>query len=137
MDQAGVLIVAGSIGGLLLGLFGLTALLTVGRQRRAWKRQRLLEDTNPYQPGTLKIPAEYAPPAPVMPTVKQVFRRSISNAKTEPIPEHYRLKPQEGTPEQVVIQIDPLDGPTRDQRNVQKLIAYLKEEAERNNGKAS
>lgn len=96
-----------------------------------------MEDTNPYKPGSLKIPAEYAPKAPVMPTVKQVLRKSISNEKTEPIPEHYRLKPQEGTPEQVVIQIDPLDGPTRDERNVQKLIAYLKEEAERSNADAS
>jgi hypothetical protein len=131
--QGVYLIVAGSIAALLLGMVALTVVLSLFRQRRAWKKQQLTDDTHPYKPGSLVVPPSYEAKEVIPPTVKHVLRRSISNDKTEPIPEHQRLKPQEGTPDQVVIQIDPLDGPTRDQRNVQKLIAYLKEEADRSN----
>lgn len=132
----GFIIVAGSIGGLLLGLVVLTLLLSFFRQRRARKKQQMTDDTNPYKPGSIKLPAAYVPKEPLLPpTVKRVVR--TANDKTEPIPEHLRLKPQAGTPDQVVIQIEPLEGPTRDESNVKKLIAYLKEEASRSNASKS
>src|SRR5262249_36763557 len=48
-------------------------------------------------------------------------------AKRAPLPDAQRLPIQSGTPEQVVLSIEPNAGPTRDQRNVQKLIEFLKE----------
>jgi hypothetical protein len=44
------------------------------------------------------------------------------------IPDQYRIPIRQGTPDQVVLSIQPSDGPNRDQRNVQKLIEFLKSE---------
>jgi len=48
--------------------------------------------------------------------------------KRTPLPDSFRLPVQPGTPDQVVLSIEPEEGPTRDQRNVQKLIDFLKQE---------
>ena len=48
--------------------------------------------------------------------------------KRPPLPDAQRLPVQAGTPDQVVLSIERSNEPTRDQRNVQKLIEYLKQE---------
>ncbi|MEO8611429.1 MAG: hypothetical protein ABI690_26260 [Chloroflexota bacterium] len=48
--------------------------------------------------------------------------------KRAPLPEAMRMPVQPGTPDQVVLSIERSSEPTRDQRNVQKLINFLKQE---------
>ncbi len=111
--------------GFLLCLLTLIAVLSIFRQRRAWKEQQADTRTRPptglaeaiKNSEALKH-SEVAPP-PKMPI----------KPKTKPIPEHHRLPVREAAPDQVVIQIEPSEDPTRDQRNVQRLIAFLKDES--------
>ena len=45
-----------------------------------------------------------------------------------PLPNTAQLKNQTNSADHLLLSIEPLDGPTRDQRNVQKLIDFLKQE---------
>jgi hypothetical protein len=45
-----------------------------------------------------------------------------------PLPNTALLKNQASSTDHLLLSIEPLDGPTRDQRNVQKLINFLKQE---------
>jgi hypothetical protein len=107
------------LGGFLLCLLMLIAVLSMFRQRRAWKEH--LADTRIRPPKGLSEAVKQAAAAP--PTSPKM------PVKPQPIPEHQRLPAREAAPDQVVIQIDPPEGPTRDQRNVQRLIAFLKDES--------
>lgn len=120
------------VGGFILCLLTLIAVLSFFRQHRAWKEHRA--DTLVHPPddwaeavknqGT-DTPAKKAPSKPhVQPQVKPA------------VAEHQRLPVREATPDQVVIQIDPPPGPSRDQQNVQRLIEFLKNES-KNNAKVS
>ena len=111
-------------GSLVLTLISVIALLSIFRQKRA---QRTAPHSHATQPlPTVEISemdtvAEETQPVKIVekpaPTVKPRF---------VPEPEHLRLPVREGTPDQVVIQIDAPEGPSRAQANVQRIIAYLK-----------
>jgi hypothetical protein len=45
-----------------------------------------------------------------------------------PLPNTANLKTQTSSTDHLLLSIEPLEGPTRDQRNVQKLIDFLKQE---------
>jgi hypothetical protein len=45
-----------------------------------------------------------------------------------PLPNTAQLKTQTASTDHLLLAIEPLEGPTRDQRNVQKLIDFLKQE---------
>ena len=108
-------------------LFGVVALLSLLRRRR-----------NPPQPSVAEIFAplsdETRPMNAVEDTQQFVPLASLTarlvdpTAKRAPLPDVQRLPVQAGTPDQVVLSIEPSEGPTRDQRNVQKLIEFLKQE---------
>lgn len=106
------------VGGLVLTLIGLIALLSLARQYRAWRQDRAVM---------------YAPPADAL---VQAVDRAVTPARLTERPTQPRrlvagadvvaLPVREGRPDQVVIDIHPPDGPTRDQQNIQRLIDYLK-----------
>ena len=108
-------------------LFSVVALLSLLRRRR-----------NPPQPSVAEIFAplsdETRPMSAVEDTQQFVPLGSLTarlmdpTAKRAPLPDVQRLPVQAGTPDQVVLSIEPSEGPTRDQRNVQKLIEFLKQE---------
>jgi hypothetical protein len=107
-------------------LFGVVALLSLLRRLRDRPRQSVAEIFSPLSDETRPMSAiedtqQFAPLAAHIiepaPAVKRV-----------PLPDRVRLPVQPGTPDQVVLSIEPNEGPTRDQRNVQKLIEFLKQE---------
>lgn len=109
--------------GFAMCLLTLIAVLTFLRQRRAWKEHQA--DTHIRPPKSLSGAIKEAgiiPPAPKVPV----------KPKPRPIPEPQRLPVHDATADQVVIQIEPAEGPTRDQRNIQRLIDFLKDESQRN-----
>lgn len=110
------LIIVLGVGGFLMCLLTLIAVLSLFRQRRAWKEH--LDDTRTRPPKSFSEAVKQATPpkTPIKPQPK-------------PVLEHQRLPAREAASDQVVIQIDPAEGPTRDQRNVQRLIAFLKDES--------
>ncbi|MBL8163792.1 MAG: hypothetical protein JNJ61_17530 [Anaerolineae bacterium] len=72
--------------------------------------------------------------------LRQTVQRPALNPVVESVPaaqppprrataEYPRIPVQSASPDQVVLAIEPLDGPTDDQRNVHKLIEFLKREA--------
>jgi ABC-type phosphate/phosphonate transport system substrate-binding protein len=95
------------------------------RQRKAEKEaadyETRLTVSSPQPDPVVVVPAL----PPVEPTPKFAFPT---------MPEMYRLPIREGAPDQIVIMIEPNPGPTVQQRNVQRLIDYLKEEAGRSHG---
>jgi hypothetical protein len=101
------------------GLLVLIILLSFLRQ------QRLLTQ----QPRLIPVAPKPAPPAP-----KDENRRPsrLPNSRRiapelPPLPVAERLPIREGTPDQVVIMIEPDKGPTRQERNVRRIIDHLKE----------
>jgi hypothetical protein len=94
-------------------LFFMIILLTMLRQIR-YSRQQIQAEFIPLPPpkritGTMQVIA----PSP----------------KVTPLPEQWRIPIQEALPNQVVLSIEPNESPNNDQRNVQKLIEFLKTEA--------
>lgn len=119
-------ILALGTGGFVMGLIGLTAFLSILRQRRVWKLDQTLTP-EPAAPAQVPAPVQEEPksPAPVKP---------VSTAPRIVIEPKDHLPVREGTPDQVVIQIDAPEGPNRNQVNVQRLIDYLKSETVPTNG---
>jgi hypothetical protein len=80
-----------------------------------------------YQPNALshsQVPA--VNPSVIPLSVPQV--QAVAIPKRITIPNPYRIPTQQGSLDQVILSIEPSDGPNRDQRNVQKLIEFLKSE---------
>jgi len=129
------LIFALGIGGFILFLLTLIALLSVFRQRRAWKEHQA--DTRVRPPKRLSeaieqrsvIPPPMPAAAPRLKKAPAAPPKMPAKSQTRPLSEDQRLPVREATPDQLVIQIDPPEGPTRDQRNVERLIAFLKNES--------
>jgi hypothetical protein len=114
--NAEILLIALIMGVLLASLSGMIAVFSLARR---WRRYQ----PRP-QPIELPRPTLSASMIPV--SVPALETAVIPKRIT--IPEHYRMPVQPGTPDQVTLSIQPSDGPTRDQRNVQKLIEFLKRE---------
>lgn len=118
------LIVLGIIVSIAVLVITAIPLVSYLRQRRVKKinaaRRDQLAKAQP-KPDPIVV---VEPPPPSAPATQYTF---------PVIPEMYRLPIREGTPDQIVIMIEPNEGPTLQQRNVQRLIAYLKEESSRNN----
>ncbi len=98
-----------------LALVSLVVLLTMARQFRAWRADHLALA----RLGALPAAAAAAPPPP----------RIIQTPRTIIIPSYLPLPTPESQPELVVLHVEPPDGPSRDQRAAQRLVAYLKAEA--------
>jgi hypothetical protein len=98
----------------LIALIGVMSLLRQWRMRQQQVSQAAAELAKPALVETVP-----PPPAPITPP------DTITKPIQLPIPEAYRLPAQDG---EVVISIEPDSGPTRDQRNVQRLIEFLKTE---------
>lgn len=77
-------------------------------------------------------------PVPVPPPAAALNRLRTQPASVvklaEPLPEMYRLQPQPAAPEQLILSIEPSDGPTRDERNIQKLIDFLRRDGTKPSG---
>lgn len=101
-----------------LGLVSLIVLLTMGRQFRAWRTDHLALSRAAALPAA--PPSAVRKPPDTIQTPKQVV-----------IPSYLPLPVRESQPELVVVQIDPPEGPNRDQRTAQRLVAYLKAEVVR------
>ena len=101
-----------------LALVGLIVLLTMGRQFRAWRTDHIALSRAVALPAAAPVPARTPPDA-------------IQRPKQVVIPSYLPLPVRESQPELVVVQIDPTEGPNRDQRAAQRLVAYLKAEVVR------
>lgn len=112
-----------AIGGFIFCLLTLIAILSFFRQRRTYKEH--LADTRIRPPKNLAEAIKNLPAAQPAPSAST---KAPTKPQTKPIPEHQRLPVREAVPDQVVLQIDPPEGPSRDQRNVERLIAFLKNE---------
>jgi type II secretory pathway pseudopilin PulG len=122
MSRPELLVLALVAGIILLSLLGLMTALTLARQRRAWRVERTTRRLRAArQPGEASR-IENTSPRAIVDTLAQARER-------EQFPEHLRLPVRDAAPDQLVIDIHPPDGPTRDQRNVRRLIDYF--EAER------
>lgn len=116
IELALMLIVAGTV---LMSIAALIILLTLGRRHRARRA-----DPPPVQ--VADAPPSAAPARD--PSMPRAIVETMTRAARQPaIPDHLRLPVREAAPDQVIIQIEPPEGPTRDQRNVQRLIAHFKE----------
>lgn len=112
----------------VVGLFGLIMLTSLLRRVRHFlvPIPHNLPANNPDSVKFIPSPVPAPPPADALNR-----RRTQSATVVRPltaIPDSYRLQPQPAAPEQIILSIEPADGPTRDQRNVQKLIEFLKRE---------
>jgi len=104
-------------------LLGVVACLSLLRRRRQRRRETLAdifaalsEETRPMT--ALEESQQFFP-------VNGGAKRKVHRY---PLPDILRVRPQAAHPDMVVLSIERLDGPTRDERNVQKLIAFLKQE---------
>ncbi|MBZ0281715.1 MAG: hypothetical protein K8L97_13335 [Anaerolineae bacterium] len=104
--------------GFLSAIYSLIILISGLRRLRGIRHQRALEAA-PESEAML--------PPPTAELIRQTSEFAPI-ARPKPIPEPFRIPIQKGTPEQVILSIEPLDGPNTDQRNVQKLIEFLKQE---------
>lgn len=108
-----VILITGAI--IFLGiLLGLMAFVSVLRQKRVHQSERDYR----VKPRTLR-------------TLEMVAARVEDEDEpqtAEDLDERWRLPVQEGHPDLVNIMIEPDPGPTREQQNVRRLIAYLKNE---------
>jgi hypothetical protein len=103
-------------------ILGLIALASILRQRRNYMADRARAALQP-------VPILAATPPPPMPRPAPKPSPRVSM----PLPDYQRLPQQNGSPDQVVMVIEPVEGPTRDQVNVQKLIDFLKQETVKSN----
>lgn len=104
--------------GFLSAVFSLIVLISGLRRLRNFRLQRAWEAAPQPEP---MLP----PPTPEL--IRQT-KEFAPIARPKPIPEPYRLPIQKGTPDQVILSIEPMDHLAPDQRNVQKLIEFLKQE---------
>lgn len=107
-------------------LLGLTALLSIARKVRVRLSRRFAPALSSVIPGggDDTVPAfRWADPAPTKPShgTLEEYRSRIQNASSDP----------------VSFFIEPDPGPTRQQRTVQRLIDYLKEESTKTAAPAS
>jgi hypothetical protein len=113
-------------------LFGVVALLSLLRRRRnrpelsvAEIFSTLSDETRPM--NAIEDTQQIVPFA----TLGSLTARLINPTRPPQhplLPDAQRLPVQPGTPDQVVLSIEPSEGPTREQRNVQKLIEFLKQD---------
>ena len=115
---AEILLLALLIGGVVLALIALIALLTLARQFRAWRQYRAAIYTP--SAAVLAQAVDHAISPGTMTARPNQPRRMVAGADVVALPM------REGRSDQVVIDIHPPDGPTRDQQNIQRLIDYLK-----------
>ncbi len=124
MDASTAAVIVYLIGGgwFVTTLVSLVALLTIMRQMRSlqvYRGQRALAATFPKL-----VPFEVPKPfIPEMRTTREVRRVSLS---LMPVPQEWQLPLREAMPDQVVIMIEPDNGPTQQQKNIQRLINHLK-----------
>jgi hypothetical protein len=102
-------------------VFTIVGCITLLRRRR--ERQTLADLFASYSDETRPM-STIEETQQFVPIVAKVEPKSKSN----PPPDFVRLPMQPGTPDQVVLSIEPNEGPTREQRNIQKLIEFLKQE---------
>ncbi|NWG18566.1 MAG: hypothetical protein HXY41_18240 [Chloroflexi bacterium] len=120
-DAAATLIIA-AMALFVAAIVGLIALASILRQRRNHMADRARAALQP-----IPIITAAAPQPSPRPTPKPSPRVST------PLPDYQRLPLQNGSPDQVVMFIEPVEGPTREQINVQKLIDFLKQETIKSN----
>ena len=129
-----LLLIASLTGLLILLLVGSIALLSMVRQQRHRRAHRT--EARISQKRDLTVALSMLTPVGMADTQarRPQSLRGLKNRNVikVDIPEHYRLPVREGSPDEVVIQIDP-DLVSQDQRNVQRLIAYLQSEMDRAN----
>ncbi len=129
------LLLAFGFGGFVLTMISMVALLSIFRQRREGRTVKFSSATHP----------AHLIEEPAIAMVSEETRPTKTVAKTRPVarisyveePENFRLPVREGTPDQVVIQIDAPDGPSRAQANVQRIIDYLKMDEPENESQAN
>jgi hypothetical protein len=99
-----------------LALVSAVVLLTMARQFRGWQTDHL---------------ALACTPAPLVmtPAVTRQPPQTIQTPRVIVLPSYLPLPVRESQPERVVVHIEPPDEPNREQRAVQRLVAYLKAEA--------
>jgi hypothetical protein len=109
----------------------LGALLCLGALLALMRRRRLtlLEQTRHATVVTPRVALPDVPPPVPLETPAEVPTPAAVTQETE-LPEAYRLPVQEGTPEMVNIHIQPDKEPTLEQRNVRRLIDFLKRETQ-------
>ena len=109
-------------------LFGVVALLSLLRRRRSVPPQSVAEIFSTLSDETRPMNA-VEDTQQIVPLGSLTARLiNPTPPKLAPLPADQRLPVQPGTPDQVVLSIEPSEGPTREQRNVQKLIDFLKQE---------
>jgi hypothetical protein len=104
-------------------LLGVVACISRLRRLRQRRRETLAELFAPFSDETRPMPPidDTQLYLPLLVPVKSPNRQTF-------VPNAFRFPTQAGAPEAVLLFIEPLEGPTRDQRNVQKLIDFLKQE---------
>jgi hypothetical protein len=130
MDNAETMLITTVVITLLASLLFLIAIISMLRQWRNYRYQHRLNlqlAQQPVLPIPVVIPALTPQTTPIVipstPTLTSVPKPQMPH-----VPENYRLSRHNSTPDQVILSIEPQDGPTRDQLNVQKLIDFLKQE---------
>jgi hypothetical protein len=111
LDTQSILITIAAVT-FVTSLFFMIILLTMLRQIRHSRQQIQTTFTRPQPSKPMTATTQVISPAPQI-TV---------------LPEKWRIPVREALPNQVVLTIEPAEGPTNDQRNVQKLIEFLKTE---------
>lgn len=125
-----IILTTGALGFLALVL-GVAACLSALRKWRVHRSEQAyqaeltasrLRVLGVYEP----IPAPETTPAPVE---SGALPASVSPPATPTDDPQWQLPVQAGDPDLVNLIIEPEQGPTRQQQNIQRLIAYLKDEA--------
>jgi hypothetical protein len=104
-------------------LLSVVTLLSLLRRRRQRRRETLADIFAAFSEETRPMSAleESQPFMPI--TIDSKVSKSLP-----PIPSTAHLKIKGVPSDHLLLSIEPLEGPTRDQRNVQKLIEFLKQE---------
>lgn len=100
-------------------LIGVVALVSALRQHRIQSSERLFHVT----PRTMRTDEHEAIQIDIV-----TDGEDTPVVGHTPLDDNWRMPVQEGTPDLVNIMIEPDPGPTREQQNVRRLIAYLKSE---------
>ena len=104
-------------------LLGVVTFLSLLRRLRLRRRETLADIFAAFSDETRPMTAIEEP--------QQFLPISIdpkASKQLPPIPNTTRLKTEVATNDHLLLSIEPLEGPTRDQRNIQKLIDFLKQE---------
>jgi hypothetical protein len=104
-------------------LLGVVSFLSLLRRRRQRRRETLADIFAAFSDETRPMTAieESQQFVPIQAEPKRA-------KQLPPLPNTALLKNQVSSTDHLLLSIEPLDGPTRDQRNVQKLINFLKQE---------